>query len=168
MVLHNRKNLKGKRNQLRSSLTPAEAELWKYLKNSQLQGRKFRRQHSIGNYIVDFYCPSERLVIELDGKVHYNTITEPVDQERDQALNKLGIKVLRFENKFIFQSLEAVLLEIENSFEEPDTTPLLRQGGAGGLDPGKQQTKVPHQFSPNKKPHKLLHLQGFPNLESHF
>ena len=117
-MLHNRKYLKDNRRELRSNLTPAEAELWKYLKSGQLGGRKFRRQHSVGNYILDFYCPSERLSIELDGQIHYNSIADQVDQERDLVLQSMEIKVLRFENKDVFQQPDAVLQEISNSFSK--------------------------------------------------
>ncbi|MEL6536768.1 MAG: DUF559 domain-containing protein, partial [Bacteroidota bacterium] len=68
--LHNRKYLKERRQALRNNLTSAEATLWIFLKGRQLEGKKFRRQPSIGNYIVDFYCPEEQLVIELDGGLH--------------------------------------------------------------------------------------------------
>ena len=118
MALHNRKYLKENRRELRGNLTPAEAELWKYLKEGQLEGRKFRRQHSIANYILDFYCPSERLAIELDGQVHQNSNASYFDEERDQILKSLNIRVLRFENKAIFQNLEAVLQEISRSFSK--------------------------------------------------
>ena len=64
MQIHNRKNLKQFRKDLRNNLTPAEATLWKAIQRSQLEGRKFRRQHSVGNYILDFYCPKEKLAIE--------------------------------------------------------------------------------------------------------
>ena len=99
---HNDKFLKEYRKDLRSNLTPAEARLWGILKNKQLQGRKFRRQHSIDNFIVDFYCPHEKLVIELDGEVHNNILAERKDSERDIKLKNYGITVLRFENKMIF------------------------------------------------------------------
>lgn len=79
-------------------------------------GRKFRRQHSIGNFILDFYCPSERIAVELDGQVHNHSAAELADQERDQALNSLGIKVIRFENEEVFQHLEAILQEISDNF----------------------------------------------------
>ena len=101
---------------MRNDATPAEGELWKYLKGAQLQGRKFRRQHSIGNYVVDFYCPSEKLAIELDGQVHLHAAATEADLERDLVLKGLGIKVIRFENKDIFQHLEAVLQEIAEAF----------------------------------------------------
>ena len=118
MALHNRKYLRENRKALRGSLTPAEAELWNYLKGAQLEGRKFRRQHSVGNYILDFYCPSEKLAIELDGQVHQHVVAEQVDTERDKALQELGIKVIRFENKEVFQNPDAVLLEISISFSK--------------------------------------------------
>ena len=67
-------------------MTTAEATLWKVLKNGSLQNRKFRRQHSIGKYIVDFYCPAEQLIIELDGEVHNDPMRSSADAERDQNL----------------------------------------------------------------------------------
>ena len=68
--LHNRKALEARRKALRNNPTPAEEVLWNCLKGSKLEGRKFRGQHGIGPYIVDFYCPAERLVIEVDGSSH--------------------------------------------------------------------------------------------------
>ena len=70
-VINNKPELKPLRKQLRNFSTSAEAVLWTHLQKSQLQNRKFRRQHSIGNFIADFYCPSEKLVIELDGEDHF-------------------------------------------------------------------------------------------------
>ena len=78
--------LKDIRRELRSNMTTAEATLWKVLKNGSLQNRKFRRQHSIGKYIVDFYCPAEQLIIELDGEVHNDPMRSSADAERDQNL----------------------------------------------------------------------------------
>ena len=82
--MHNHKNLKEYRRTLRNNSTSAEAFLWKHLSSRKLEGRKFRRQHSIGNYIVDFFCPSERLIIELDGQVHLNATAEEKDEARTQ------------------------------------------------------------------------------------
>ncbi|MBJ6116740.1 DUF559 domain-containing protein [Pontibacter sp. BT310] len=118
MEIHNRKYLKAKRQKLRGNLTPAEAELWKYLKDGKLDCRKFRRQHSIDNFIVDFYCPSENLVIELDGQVHNQPTINEADFERDKKLSELGLTVLRFENKEVFQNLQAVLHEISSNFSK--------------------------------------------------
>jgi very-short-patch-repair endonuclease len=82
-----------------------------------LEGRKFRRQHSVGHYILDFYCPAERIAVELDGQVHQNSNAQYFDAQRDQALQNLGIKVLRFENKDVFDNLDAVLQEISTCFK---------------------------------------------------
>lgn len=112
--IHNRKVLKQKRKKLRNNLTPGEASLWKFLQKSQSEGRKFRRQHSVGNYILDFYCPGEKNNIELDGEYH---IPEK-DKKRDQYLNNLGITVLRFENRATFESLETVLEIIKSHFSK--------------------------------------------------
>lgn len=73
---HSLKHLKEKRAELRKSLTPAEAFLWKYLKVRQFEGRRFNIQHSIKDYIVDFYCAKEKLIIELDGVVHNNELAQ--------------------------------------------------------------------------------------------
>lgn len=79
MKTFNRKYLKQRRRYLRNKLTSAEATLWKALQSSQLEGRKFRRQAGIGNYIVDFYCPREKLVLELDGNYHLEMINSEYD-----------------------------------------------------------------------------------------
>lgn len=129
--INNLPHLRTFRKELRNHLTPAEAKLWNLLKQSQLAGRKFRRQHSVGYYILDFYCPSERLAIELDGAVHDTEGTQEYDCERDLFLNYYRIKVLRFENKLVFQQTEAVLTEIRKHFgwlketTQPETTPPL-------------------------------------------
>lgn len=114
--IHNVIELKGRRKQLRNNGTSAEAVLWMYLKKSQLDGRKFRRQHSIGKYIADFYCPQEKLVIELDGEGHFWEGAIEYDKTRILFLNKKGIRVLSFENKWVFQDLDFVLTEIKNHF----------------------------------------------------
>jgi very-short-patch-repair endonuclease len=112
--IHNRQPLKPRRKELRSSLTPAEATLWKSLQRSQVNGKKFRRQHSVGNYILDFYCPECRLAVELDGQGHFNSMTSEYDYRRDEYLKKLKIRVLRFENRLVFENLEGVLQMIRD------------------------------------------------------
>lgn len=131
---NNRPELKTFRKELRSRLTPAEATLWKFLQRSQLDGRKFRRQHSVGNYILDFYCPEERLCIELDGAAHFTEAGVEYDNERTAYLNSLDIKVVRFENKMVFKRLEAVLEEIKSNFR--NATP--SASGHSPLSGGKQ------------------------------
>ena len=113
---HNKKYLESYRKTLRKNLTPAEAFLWKQLKHRKFKGRKFRRQHSIGNFIVDFYCAKEQLIIELDGEVHNNPLAEENDKIRTEKLEALGFKVLHFENKMVFDFLPSVLKEIADNF----------------------------------------------------
>lgn len=115
--IHNHKYLEERRKELRKNLTPAEATLWKHLQRKQLAGRKFRRQHSIQNYIVDFYCASEKLIIELDGAIHLDFTQQNYDYERTQVLESLGFKVIRFENKLIFENITNVLEEISSYFK---------------------------------------------------
>ncbi|HMV09221.1 MAG TPA: endonuclease domain-containing protein [Cyclobacteriaceae bacterium] len=118
-IIHNREYLKQKRKDLRNNGTSAEATLWKFLQKSQLDGRKFRRQHSIGNYIVDFYCPAERLVVELDGQYHFEHDGEIRDEIRTKYLESLGIRIVRFENYEVFETVEEVLGKIKLSFRPP-------------------------------------------------
>ncbi len=122
--INNLPHLKTFRKTLRKNLTPAEVSFWSVVKNSKFEGRKFRRQHSVGNYILDFYCPSERLAIELDGQVHFNDAAYEYDYERKLFLQYYGIKVLRFVNKLVFEELDFVLGVIKNNFGwNASTTP---------------------------------------------
>lgn len=101
---------------MRRRLTPAEATLWNALKNSKLNGRKFRRQHSVGPFILDFYCVDEWLAVELDGQVHRNDHAEIKDAERTAYLKQAGIRVIRFENFLVFEEMEYVLGRIKSYF----------------------------------------------------
>ena len=114
--IHNQREYKERRLRLRRRLTAAEATLWNLLKNKQLDGRKFRRQHSVDEYVLDFYCPSENLAIELDGDHHFSDEGQKYDEKRSAYLNSLKIRVLRFENEEVFQSADAVLKEIRKHF----------------------------------------------------
>lgn len=115
--------LKTFRRELRNNLTPAEAALWKMLKGKQLEGRKFRRQHSVGNYILDFYCPSEQIAIELDGQGHFEATQAEYDRERDLFLNHYGIRVLRFENKWVWDNPEGLLDTVRGYFGKQPLSP---------------------------------------------
>ena len=123
--IHNRQPLKSRRKELRGSLTPAEATLWKSLQRSQVGGKKFRRQHSVGNYILDFYCPECRLAVELDGQGHFTSMMSEYDYRRTEFLRKLNIRVIRFENRLVFENLEWVLHAISEHLTTPATTPAL-------------------------------------------
>ena len=109
----NRHDLLDTRRQSRKAGEPAEAVLWKCIKSRQILGFKFRRQFSVGPYILDFYCPEAKLCIELDGAAHYTVDGIKYDQLRSKYLYcKHGIKTLRFENRDLYYNLEGVLNEI--------------------------------------------------------
>ena len=117
MKIFNRKNLKSRRKELRNNSTFAEVLLWNELKQSKLVGKKFRRQQSIGTYIVDFYCHEENLIIELDGERHFTKEGKKYDEERTKYLEKVGLKVIRFENDEILLNMENVLKKIIENFK---------------------------------------------------
>ncbi|PYF79172.1 very-short-patch-repair endonuclease [Marinomonas alcarazii] len=85
-----------------------ERRLWFHIRGRQL-GVKFRRQHGVGSYIVDFYCPEKHLVIEVDGDSHYTDEARKYDIERTIYLNRKGLQVLRFTNEQVMNELDAVL-----------------------------------------------------------
>lgn len=114
--LNNLKRLTPIRKELRNGATETENLLWQHLKGSQLAGRKFRRQHSIGLFVLDFYCPSERLAIELDGEIHNTTEIIIHDQERQKAIETLDIRVIRFQNREVLQNIGQVLSAIQQCF----------------------------------------------------
>jgi len=93
-------------------MTEAETILWTQLKNSKL-GVKFRRQHGIGFYILDFYCPELKLAIEIDGGIHQTPKQASIDIERQERLEIIGLKFLRFTNMQIRKELNKVLLTIK-------------------------------------------------------
>jgi very-short-patch-repair endonuclease len=114
---HNSRNKLARRRELRSALTPAEAILWGALHRSSLDGRKFRRQHGIGPYIVDFYCPAEMLIVELEGAAHEGELAARRDEMREAFLANRGLTVLRIENRHVVENLEGVLEFISQHFK---------------------------------------------------
>lgn len=114
MFLNNKKELQKNRTALRSNATPQEVIMWSRLRMSRL-GFKFRRQHSIGRYIVDFYCPEKKVAIELDGSQHLDN--EKYDKTRTDYLNACGITVLRFWDQEVNTNMEGVLLKILTTIE---------------------------------------------------
>ena len=96
----------GLQRSLRHTMTDAERKLWSILRGRQLEGLKFRRQHPFGDYILDFVCLEEQLVIEVDGGQHLEQMAE--DDNRTKALKDAGFRVLRFWNHDVLQKLEAV------------------------------------------------------------
>ena len=114
----NHKFLKEKKRYLRNHATPAEAVLWKLLKGRQLEGYKFRRQHSIGNYIVDFYCTELRLAVELDGLWHKDEIQEIKDNERTKYLESQGVTLIRIGNRALFANTGMAIDRIATTIKE--------------------------------------------------
>ena len=96
--------------ELRQPLTPAEHNLWHVLRNRNLGGYKFRRQHPIGRFIVDFYCAENRLVIEIDGDIHSQQLD--YDLARTEWLQHQGYTVLRYQNQHVLQNLDEVTQNI--------------------------------------------------------
>jgi very-short-patch-repair endonuclease len=111
--LNNLPYLKKYRKKLRNDPTKEELLLWKYLKNKQLKGFKFRRQHSVGNYILDFYCPELKLCIEVDGGGHFTDEGKECDRIRTLYLEGLNIKVIRFANDVVVNNMDGVILKIK-------------------------------------------------------
>lgn len=107
-MIHNRAVLRTRRQELRNNATPAEKQLWSILQHSNLGGYKFRRQHSVGPYILDFFCPSEMLAVELDGDSHFTDEAIAYDCERTAYLNALNIRVIRFLNTDVYDNLNTV------------------------------------------------------------
>jgi len=97
---------------MRQNPTAAENRLWQHLRRRQINGYRFRRQHPIGRFIVDFYCAKAKLAIEVDGPVHNEPGHKEYDQERQAYLESLGLRVLRITNEEVLNGLDAVLNEI--------------------------------------------------------
>ena len=109
------KQLKALSQHLRRNMTDAENRLWSRLRRKQLGGHQFYRQKIIGKYIVDFYCPKANLVIELDGGQHHSETGQAKDRGRDDVLREMGIKVLRFSDREVFENMDGVMEGIWNS-----------------------------------------------------
>ncbi|HUX58726.1 MAG TPA: endonuclease domain-containing protein [Bacteroidales bacterium] len=107
---------------LRRNMTLSEFLLWKKLKDRKIFNTKFRRQHPVDIFIVDFYCHEYKLVIEIDGEIHNNKEVHEYDLNRSAELNKFGIRVIRFSNDQIIYKIDQVLTAINEVISE--LTPL--------------------------------------------
>ncbi|HSV89191.1 MAG TPA: DUF559 domain-containing protein, partial [Bacteroidales bacterium] len=165
--LNNLPHLKTFRKELRNNLTPAEAKLWTLLKGKQMAGRKFRRQHSVANYILDFYCPEERIAIELDGQGHFEATQAEYDREREFFLETVGIRVLRFENKWVWDNPEGLLETVKSYFgKQPPQSSSPDKGRwsqTGGVNNSTQPPRP--SDTPPYKGGELLELQTLPNID---
>ena len=101
---------------LRRNMTPAEQKLWQALKGKKLAGLKFRAQHPVGLFVLDFYCPARKLVVELDGDVHGEQAD--YDEVRTQQLEAYGYRVIRFRNEQVLEDLPSVLERILEAARE--------------------------------------------------
>ena len=112
--IFNRKENKFLRKKLRQEMPKGEILLWQRLNNKKM-GYKFRRQYSIGSYVVDFYCPQFKLVIEIDGGTHISKQAAAYDKQRQEYLESLGLIIKRYDNQLILKNLNEVLIDL-NSF----------------------------------------------------
>jgi len=110
--IFNPKKTKGQRKYLRNNMTKAEVILWSKLKGRQLHGYKFRRQHGIGNYVIDFYCPELNLAVEVDGESHFTRSDALHDKKRASFLANNQILVQRFTNAEVKQNIDGVVKEL--------------------------------------------------------
>ena len=110
--LINRGAEKAKRRALRNAMPQAEHVLWQHIRRKQIEGLTFRRQVSVGKYVVDFYCSVKRLAIEVDGETHLGREAEAYDAARQKYLEGLGIQVIRFWNTDVYKNLAGVVDEI--------------------------------------------------------
>lgn len=104
----------------REKPTQAEAILWEVLSNKKLEGHKFRRQHPIGKFILDFYCHASKLAVEVDGGYHFTKEQAENDQNRTKVLESLGIHVIRFTNEQVLNQLSAVVEDIRICLAAPN------------------------------------------------
>ncbi|MBW4678262.1 MAG: endonuclease domain-containing protein [Desmonostoc geniculatum HA4340-LM1] len=107
--LYNKTSELEKRRTLRNNSTPAETKIWAKLKGRQVENCKFRRQYSIGAFVVDFYVPELKLAIEIDGDSHFQPDAIEYDKERQLFLEAKGIRVVRFTNEQVYQQLDEVV-----------------------------------------------------------
>lgn len=113
-------NVKGAARQIRKEPTSSESLLWSALRNRRLASRKFRRQHPVGRFVLDFYCHKERLAVEVDGPIH--EMQRQADSERQQILESMGIRFLRLPAARVEGDLPAALAAIERAFSTDPST----------------------------------------------
>lgn len=129
---YNKKTLKSFRRALRSNPTPHEQMLWSRIRNRQFEGYRFLRQYSIGNYILDFYCPELRIGIELDGSQHLESNHQLNDMHRTEFLERNNVHVVRYYNSNIDDNFDGVLEDLFQKIHEiknnPSQPPLMTKG----------------------------------------
>jgi very-short-patch-repair endonuclease len=123
-VLGYNKRLKSLARSLRKDMTNCERKIWGRLRGKQIRGLQFYRQKPIGNYIVDFYCPAKKIVIEIDGGQHFISPGRERDRTRDRFLETMGLRVLRFSDLDVMRNIDAVLETILDAVEKSPPAPL--------------------------------------------
>jgi len=103
------------RQKLRNAMPEAEVILWSKLKGKNISGFKFRRQHGVGKYVLDFFCPKARLAVEVDGDTHFRGKGPQKDRERERFIQLKGIKIVRFTNHDVYDNLAGVMRTIQNA-----------------------------------------------------
>jgi very-short-patch-repair endonuclease len=111
-LIHNNEKLKDRRRELRKRSTKEEEILWSKIRNNKI-GCKFKRQHSIGGYILDFYCSERKLIVEIDGASHNTKGAREYDKNRDEYFNELGYTTIRFSNTEVENNILGVLKKIK-------------------------------------------------------
>lgn len=133
--LYNKFSERYKRKLLRRNVPEAEQALWFYIRQEKL-GWRFRRQYSVGPFVVDFYCPQAKLAIELDGSSHRSPDSREYDAEREKFLEAANVHVLRFKNQQIIESVDEVLKQIRQILGDPyvaSSLPLTKGEDGGGV-----------------------------------
>ena len=123
-----------RKRKLRKELTTTEKIIWRKLRAKQFSSFKFRRQHGIGPYIVDFCAPRKNIVIEIDGDIHALPEQMKKDKERQKEIESLGYQVIRYSNDDVLKNLEGVLDDLLNHLRPPPN-PLLCKEGALQMTP---------------------------------
>lgn len=147
--------LKERARALRKNETSTESLFWQIVRNRNFENLKFRRQHQIGNYIVDFYCHEHKLVIEFDGDVHNSEEQKVKDTIRDQYLTSLGNTVLRFKNEELFENADLVFQRIADAL-----LPSPRGEGQGEVKPSPPSEVLGDEKRGSKKAGVVWHTQG--------
>jgi very-short-patch-repair endonuclease len=119
--LYNIGNERFKRKMLRKNMPRAEVILWSKLRGKELGGHRFRRQYSVGKFVIDFYCPKLKLAIEVDGDSHFIEGARERDRERQTIMEAVGITFLRFNNREIYENINGVLNKIMGCIKTKDS-----------------------------------------------
>ncbi|HOK80203.1 MAG TPA: endonuclease domain-containing protein [bacterium] len=117
MKIHYDKKLKKFSRTLRQKMTDVERLFWSKIRMRQLNGYQFYRQRPIGEYVVDFYCPRAKLIIEIDGGQHYEDDGRRKDEMRDKFLSGIGLKILRFSDRDVIENIEGVVEHVLENLE---------------------------------------------------